>query len=121
MSTEQQRAAPKRGISRLQLVLLALQLLVLVGLSASLLLSKWERDERRKRIDRLEFEIKQMQKAVDERQKRGGEKQPRPAKAKPDAAGNKASQLHRLDWPEGRLVDDRLAVPAVSWTASVLA
>ncbi|HUE15458.1 MAG TPA: hypothetical protein VMR25_14935 [Planctomycetaceae bacterium] len=124
MSTEHPRAAPKKGISGLQLVLLAFPLLVLVAVFAGVLLRKWDRDERMKQIERnnvelkqLEIRLKQLEKAVDERQKRGGEKRPEPAKAKPDAAGNKSSQLQRLDWPGRRLVDDCPAMPAV-WTAS---
>jgi hypothetical protein len=85
MSTEQQRAARKTGISRGQLVAVALQLLAILAVFAWYLFSKWERDERTKRIDHLEFEIKQLEKAVDERQKHGGEKHPAPAKAKPGA------------------------------------
>jgi hypothetical protein len=124
MSTGHPRAAPKTEISRRQLVLLALQMLALVAVCAGFLLSKWDRDnDRMKQIGlfnveqkQLEIRLQRLEKAVDERQKRGGEKQSQPAKAKPDEAGNKASQLHRLDWPGG-LVDDRPAMRAV-WTAS---
>jgi Flp pilus assembly protein TadB len=128
MSTEHQRAAPKTRISRLQLAVLVLQLLVIVLVFASFLSSQWERDDRMKQIERLEVEqkqleirLQQLQKAIDKREKRDIKAKVEPAKAKPDAAGNKASQLHRLDWPEGCLVDDRLAMPVVSWTAPVAA
>jgi hypothetical protein len=124
MSTGPENSPPKKQSKRLQLTLLAAQLLLVAALVCGAVASKWERDERTKQLKRLErlgIEIKQLEKAVDERDKRAGEKQPNPAKAKPAAAGNKASQLHRLDWPGERLVDDRLAMPAVSWTASVLA
>ncbi|HUE15459.1 MAG TPA: hypothetical protein VMR25_14940 [Planctomycetaceae bacterium] len=87
-----------------------------------------DRYERTKQLDQLNVELKQLeirlqqiQKASDKRDKRDFKEKREPAKAKPDAAGNKSSQLHRLDWPGGRLVDDRLAMPGVSWTGSVLA
>jgi Tfp pilus assembly protein PilN len=98
MAAPPTNASEKPAISRRRLMLLqilpALSLLLTAGV---LIASKWDTDNRAKRLEKLRSEsehlqaqINDLERVVNERQKQAREKHPAPEKAKPPATEQKS-------------------------------
>ena len=102
MSTRPENSTSKKQFSRRQQWLICASVCTMAAaMIVEVVAITWDRSDRTKRLDQLELELKQLQKAVDERKKHGGDKHLAPVKVKQGASSQKANEFHPL-LPRGK-------------------